>query len=116
MREHLRSLQDDLAAKHQVLTARHPRVQIVEVAHRVQAAALALQQAAKHRLDRLADRLASRDEVMRHLGPDSVLSRGFSYTTTADGRVLTDPEQATAGEKILTRLAKGTLHSTVSKS
>ncbi|MFN7561567.1 MAG: exodeoxyribonuclease VII large subunit, partial [Prosthecobacter sp.] len=116
MREHLRGLQDDLAAKQQILTARHPRVQIVEVAHRVQAAALALKQAAKHRLDRLADRLESRDEVMRHLGPDSVLSRGFSYTTTADGRVLTDPEQAIAGEKIVTRLAKGTLHSTVSKS
>ena len=115
MREHLRGLQDDLAAKQQILTARHPRVQIVEVAHRVQAAALALKQAAKHRLDRLADRLESRDEVMRHLGPDSVLSRGFSYTTTADGRVLTDPEQAIAGEKIVTRLAKGTLHSTVTK-
>jgi exodeoxyribonuclease VII large subunit len=90
-------------------------VQIVEVAHRVQAAALALKQAAKHRLDRLADRLDSRNEVMRHLGPDSVLSRGFSYTTTSDGRVLTDPEQAIAGEKIVTRLAKGTLHSTVIK-
>jgi exodeoxyribonuclease VII large subunit len=87
----------------------------VEVAHRVQAAALALQQAAKHRLDRLADRLASRDEVMRHLGPDSVLSRGFSYTTTADGRVLTDPDEAADGSPILTRLAKGTLHSTVTK-
>lgn len=116
MREHLRGLQDDLTTKQQVLAERHPRVQLVEVAHRVQAAALALKQAAKHRLDRLADRLASRDEVMRHLGPDSVLSRGFSYTTTSDGRVLTDPEQATAGEKIVTRLAKGTLHSTVTKS
>jgi exodeoxyribonuclease VII large subunit len=85
------------------------------VAHRVQAAALALKQAAKHRLDRLADRLASRDEVMRHLGPESVLSRGFSYTTTADGRVITSPEEATPGTPIVTRLAQGTLHSTVTK-
>jgi exodeoxyribonuclease VII large subunit len=52
---------------------------------------------------------------MRHLGPDSVLSRGFSYTTTADGRVLTDPDEAADGSPILTRLAKGTLHSTVTK-
>jgi exodeoxyribonuclease VII large subunit len=113
MLEPLRLLREDLTAKHQVLTARHPRVQLVEISHRVQAAALALKQAAKHRLDRLADRLDSRDEVMRHLGPDSVLSRGFSYTTTADGRVLTDPAQADEGTPILTRLAKGTLHSTV---
>jgi exodeoxyribonuclease VII large subunit len=115
MREHLRGLQDDLADKQQVLTARHPRVQIVEVTHRVQAAALALKQAARHRLDRLADRLHSRDEVMRHLGPDSVLARGFSYTTTADGLVLTHPAQAVPGQEILTRLAQGTLHSTVSQ-
>jgi exodeoxyribonuclease VII large subunit len=113
MLEPLRLLREGLTAKHQVLTARHPRVQLVEISHRVQAATLALKQAAKHRLDRLADRLDSRDEVMRHLGPDSVLSRGFSYTTTADGRVLTDPAQADEGTPILTRLAKGTLHSTV---
>ena len=115
MREHLRGLQDELTAKQQVLATRHPRVQIVEVDHRVQAAALALKQAAKHRIDRLADRLASRDEVMRHLGPESVLSRGFSYTPTADGRVITSPQETDVGTPIVTRLAQGTLHSTVTK-
>ncbi len=112
MREHLRALHDDLIIKQQILAARHPRVQLVETAHRTENAAQSLHQAMQRRLDRITERVQSREDVMKHLGPDSVLSRGFSYTTTADGKVLTDADAVTTGQKILTRLAKGTLTST----
>ena len=56
-----------------------------------------------------------RNGYMAYIGPDTGHARGCTSPPTADGRVLTDPEQAIAGEKIVTRLAKGTLHSTVTK-
>lgn len=115
LREHVRALQDDLNAKQQTLAARHPRVQLVEIAHRVENVAQTLRQAMQRRLEHIAQRVQAREEVMRHLGPDAVLARGFSYTTTTDGRVLTDPAAVKEGDEVVTRLAKGVLHSTVTK-
>lgn len=50
---------------------------------------------------------------MQHIGPDAVLARGFSYTTNADGRVLTDAADVQEGDELLTRLANGTVRSVV---
>ena len=44
-------------------------------------------------------------------GPQAVLDRGFSYTTTLEGKVLTDPAEVAEGTEVVTRLAKGTMHS-----
>lgn len=112
LREHLRGLHDDLMVKQQTLAARHPRVQLAESGHRVETTAQMLRQAMLRRLEHVCERVQSREDVMKHLGPDSVLSRGFSYTTTSDGRVLTDAADVDAGDVLITRLAKGTIHST----
>ncbi|MBE7497549.1 MAG: exodeoxyribonuclease VII large subunit [Verrucomicrobiaceae bacterium] len=114
VREHLRGLHDDLVARQQSLAARHPRVQLVEFSHRAETASRALELAMTRRLDRLRERVESRESALKHLGPAAVLARGFSYTTTMDGRVLTDPAEVEEGDTLVTRLAKGTLHSTVS--
>ena len=50
------------------------------------------------------------------LSPLQVLSRGFSLTQTSDGRVLRDSAQVTAGDILLTRLAKGVVSSTVNST
>jgi exonuclease VII large subunit len=42
-----------------------------------------------------------------------VLSRGFSYTMTAAGAVVTDAENLSAGDELVTRLAKGSVRSRV---
>ena len=54
--------------------------------------------------------LASRLEAM---SPLKVLARGYSVTTNDQGRPLTDCRKIEVGDKILTRLANGSLHSTV---
>ena len=115
LRERFRALHDDLIEKQQTLAARHPRVQLVEFGHRVESAAQLLRQAMRRRLDHIGERVQAREDVMKHLGPESVLSRGFSYTTTADGRVLTDPGDVRNGDEIITRLARGTLRSVIAK-
>lgn len=111
LRERLQTWSDDLTQKQHVLAARHPRVQLAEVMHRAESLSQRLRQGLLHRLDRLTDRLESRGVLLKHIGPESVLARGFSYTTNAAGEVLTDATAVREGEELLTRLAKGTVRS-----
>jgi exodeoxyribonuclease VII large subunit len=111
LRERLQSLTDDLTQKQHVLSAHHPRVLLAEAIHRVESHTQRLRQGVAHRLERIKDRLQSRAELLKHIGPSAVLSRGFSYTTDPAGKVLTDPADVKAGDELITRLAKGTVHS-----
>ena len=50
---------------------------------------------------------------LRTLGPEGVLARGFSFTMDASGTVVTDADKLTSGDKLTTRLAKGSVRSRV---
>ena len=53
---------------------------------------------------------------LRLLGPEQVLSRGYSITTdAANGKVLRDAKTIKAGQKLKTRLKKGEFFSEVKK-
>lgn len=113
VRERLQRLTDDLTRKQHVLSAHHPRVLLAEASHRAETLTQRLRQGVAHRLERISDRLASRGELLKHIGPESVLSRGFSYTTDASGVVIKDAHDLREGEVLNTRLAKGTVRSVV---
>lgn len=115
VRDRLQRLADDLNDKQHVLAAHHPRVQLTEAVHRAENASQRLRQGLVHRLARLEDRLAARAEVLKHIGPQSVLARGFSYTTNAEGQVLTNAEDVKEGEELTTRLTKGAVRSVVKR-
>jgi exodeoxyribonuclease VII large subunit len=87
---------------------------ISEAGHRVQIGADRLRHVLEHRLVRLEDRVKARADLMRNLGPQSILSRGFSFTMTADGRSLQDATQVQAGDVLVTRLQRGEVRSVVS--
>ena len=72
---------------------------------RVRAAASVPLERAGHRLDLASVRVRAAD-------PASALRRGWSITRTADGRLVTDPVQVRAGERLTTTLAGGELWST----
>jgi exodeoxyribonuclease VII large subunit len=55
---------------------------------------------AQQRFEAVVGRLAS-------LSPVGVLARGYSVTTTADGRVVRDAAELVPGEAIETRFARG---------
>jgi exodeoxyribonuclease VII large subunit len=58
-----------------------------------------------HRLDGLSSRL-------KLLGPEQVLSRGYSITMdAASGKVLRDSKEVRAGQRLKTRLEKGEVRS-----
>jgi exodeoxyribonuclease VII large subunit len=116
VRERLQGLADRLAESRQVLSQRHPQVVLAEAGHRVEVSAARLRQEAEVRLARLGDRLTARLDLLRNLGPQSVLARGFSYTTDARGRVLKDAAEVAEGEVVITRLAAGRLESVVRRA
>ena len=109
----LQDLLDQLVERQQVLMAHHPRVLLSESEHRVAQQAQRLQQQLIHRLDRLEDRVKARMDVLRNLGPESILARGFSYTTNEEGRVLRDADEIADGQVLITRLQKGEVRSIV---
>jgi exodeoxyribonuclease VII large subunit len=50
---------------------------------------------------------------VRALDPERALARGWSITSTADGRVVRSPADVAAGDTLVTRLAGGEVRSTV---
>ena len=49
--------------------------------------------------------------MVRLLGPDATLSRGYSITTTADGAIITSSEAVELGAILHTRVLHGALRS-----
>lgn len=60
--------------------------------------------------------LQSHAHALQTVSPLATLARGYSITTTADGHVLTSCDDVKAGATIQTRLANGSLQSTVVSS
>jgi len=52
-------------------------------------------------------------KTVEAISPRNTLSRGYSITSLWDGTVLSDATQVAVGQTLVTRLAKGTIESTV---
>ncbi len=64
-------------------------------------------------LSRAERDVAGHEAVVRAVHPVRTLARGFSITTTADGRVLRDAARAAPGTVLVSRLERGSVRSTV---
>jgi len=96
--------------------AQHQPARILDIlAERLAGIGHRLSQLPKAQLDAQEEALRSRADLLRSLGPDSVLARGFSITATADGTILRSVTDAKEGSKIVTQLADGSIVSTVSE-
>lgn len=80
---------------------------------RLQAAADRVGPRAMRSLDRAADRVALLDARAMVHDPALALARGWSITTTADGRAVRDLASIAVGTDLQTRVAGGTIRSTV---
>ena len=58
-------------------------------------------------------RLDSLEHRLRAVGPDSVLSRGFTYTLDAQGKLVRSVRSVSAGDLTTTVLADGRVHARV---
>jgi exodeoxyribonuclease VII large subunit len=73
-----------------------------------------LHEQTRHRMRELKNRIATLETRLRLLGPDQVLSRGYSITMDAEtGKVLREAEPVEKGARIRTKLKAGEIISTV---
>ena len=67
----------------------------------------------RRHLESLQSRWQRASDLLRSLGPQSVLSRGYSLTLAPGGQPLTRATQVRPGDRLTTRLADGTVESVV---
>lgn len=124
----LDSLRDRLTrATESQLQNAHQRLEQLRIAHRglhprlilERRAALRaelgrrLQQGMRQIIDRREKQLKHLEAILRTLGPDSSLQRGYSITFDEQGAILRHTENIEPGQKITTRLASGSIVSRV---
>lgn len=126
----LDSLRDRLSrsVESQVLRSQQ-RLEQLRIAHRGLQPRLILERRAAHHgelsrrlhlamrqsIDRREKQLKHLDAILRTLGPDSSLQRGYSITFDEEGRILRSADEAQVGGKITTRLAHGSIESLIEK-
>ncbi len=69
--------------------------------------------ATQSQLARRAEKLKAVGKVLHAISPDHVIQRGYSLTTDSDGKILRDAAKVQRGDKLITRVAKGKIVSTV---
>ena len=69
--------------------------------------------ALKLHMQRAESRLQKAEAQLKAYSPYGVLERGYSLTTAADGSVVRNAKDVKTGDRLTTRLAKGTVESTV---
>lgn len=95
-----------------VLAAARPEVVLAHAARRLGETRARLALLTTHCLQRHGDRCQALGAVLRSLGPQAVLERGFSLTFGADGRPLRSVAAVRPGDRLTTRLADGEVVST----
>lgn len=100
----------------QRLLLRQPHYLIRERQHELAALGQALSQAMRRRFEALQAKLEGKVALLQRLGPDSVLSRGFTYVTDVTGLPVTRAEGVEEGRKILIHFHDGLLAAEVANS
>jgi len=71
-----------------------------------------LREDSHHLLKHLRNRFSTLEARLRLLGPEQVLSRGYSITMDANsGEILRDAKQVKSGQRLRTRLKRGEITS-----
>jgi exodeoxyribonuclease VII large subunit len=109
--DYWRHLDDHLAARQLIIERHHPAQRLAQLGHDMEIAQHRLTTLVAQRIQQGGERVRSMKKLLESLGPDAVLARGFSLTTDAAGRPITDAGQVRAGDKLNTRLAKGSVTS-----
>ena len=69
----------------------------------------------KEKIDYLLREVKARKDQLEALNPKKVLDRGYSISTSKDGRVIQSIKDISKGEEIITSVKDGTIISTVEK-
>lgn len=101
-----RAALDNLAHR---LKSHHPRHNIAELKSSLDGKTQRLSQGMTRVLRQLTSEVAQKEQLIRTLGPENTLARGYALVTTADGRIVRSAEDTATDDKINVRLASGRL-------
>lgn len=110
-----RDLSDRMTELRMTLEQHRPERLLADADHRLVMLKQRAESAMKQRLEQASERYRSVWKLMKSLGPDAVLARGFSMTMDARGGIITDAESLRAGDMVVTKMAKGSFSSVVTK-
>jgi len=102
-----------LLVLHRAMAAFAPDRQLQLLQQRLHSALGRLHRGMRNRLLSLRQALREQGHALDTVSPLATLGRGYSITTTEDGRVIDSYGQVTTGATIHTRLARGTISSIV---
>jgi exodeoxyribonuclease VII large subunit len=74
---------------------------------RLQSLERALVRAAGARLEAAVQALAAQESALALVSPQSVLERGYAWVETGDGRIVSDAQTLSRGDRVHVRLARG---------
>lgn len=102
-----------LSSSHLRLHALSPESRLQKEKQSLDFAIERLKRAMHYKIEKDSNRLASAASTLNAISPLQTLSRGYSITTSEDGRALTDAARTEKHQIILTRLNKGQLKSRI---
>jgi exodeoxyribonuclease VII large subunit len=115
-REVLETARRRLAAATATLRHHRPDQQLAIIRQQFSSLRRQFTDRSAQRMTELRHRFAKVSDLLRVLGPEATLARGYSVTLAADGSVLSSIAQAKSGAVITTRLRDGTVRSEVKES
>ncbi|MEY4485078.1 MAG: hypothetical protein RL693_2530, partial [Verrucomicrobiota bacterium] len=108
-----RELEDTLTASQHTLKRFHPRQLLANSTHRLELLQHRLSTVTQQKLNQQGERVVALRKLLKSLGPEGVLARGFSMTTDATGKAINDADKVRVGDMLITRLANGRVASVV---
>jgi exodeoxyribonuclease VII large subunit len=109
--DYWRHLDDHLSSRQLVIERNHPAQRLAQAGHDIELARHRLTTLVSQRIEQGGERVRSLKKLLQSLGPDGVLARGFSLTTDPTGKAITDAGKVMPGDKLITRLANGSVSS-----
>jgi exodeoxyribonuclease VII large subunit len=110
-----RGFSETLLERRMVLERHRPEQLLAQAEHRLAFLRQRAETAMRQRVEQVADQYRSIRKLLKSLGPDAVLARGFSVTTDGRGVLVADPAVLRPGDMVVTKLAKGSFSSVVTK-
>lgn len=115
MRERINDLKERLNLVTASHGFRHPLQKIEEFQQDIDSSTHSASLAVQHLIQIAQEKLATILGKFQALNPISILSRGFSLTTTLDGKIIKKASSLKKGELVNTKLANGSFQSEVKK-
>lgn len=112
-REQLRFLQNQLAEKKAAWAHYHPRRVVERWEERLEVQAKRLRYFTLGGLEHFSVKIRQQSQLLKNLGPQNVLERGYSITTNAKGELVTDPKQVKQGDILKNLTQNGEISSKV---